>query len=405
MSVANAVLDNGSKSRIYAGGEVSGGSLVRVRGDINITLNDLSVGNMTFGGAKVSEDSEFLLNGSINMHISGGSFGGNLFAGGAAVQNGGSNTISNDVNIVIDGGTFKNIGAGIQCQLGSSAVIRGNTSLTINSGVFNGIVFAGAYSQGGTASVGGNSTLIINGGTFKKSIYGGSFAATYSGGQNGSIKTTVGGDTFVRIDATDSVITFAAKEAIYAGSVDYGVVAGNTNVIISGKGENLIFGEEFTVMGDSIEYQRAGITYIGGNKNMSFDAFTGRFDARLYAFTHLNIINGSSVEFGVAQNYLGDVSNWKIDVEDAGTALIWDSGRNDFAGDTLDLTFDDTLASATIIDGNQSSVISGWDELDSIIFNGVSGSWSAEYMAWVDSENKWKVFADDNNDLVIAKLA
>ena len=127
-------------------------------------------------------------------------------------------------------------------------------------------------------------------------------------------------------------------------------------------------------------------------------------NAQLFAFTRISVINGSCVELS-NQEHLSDIAEWNIGLVDGETAIACESGKNNFAGDTLALTFDTALDDAVIFDGGTDDLIDNWNKLSAISFNGVAGSWSDIEMAWVDSENRWKVFADSNNDLVISKLA
>ena len=151
-------------------------------------------------------------------------------------------------------------------------------------------------------------------------------------------------------------------------------------------------------------YQQHKITYVGGDKNITFDNFTGILDAQLYAFTHITVTGNSSVEF-TNQEYLADIKEWNIGLTDGVTAIACESGKNNFAGDTLNLVFDSSLESAVIFDGDEADLISNWDRISKITFNGTTGAWSESEIAWVDAENKWKVFANSSNDLVISKLA
>ena len=400
LEITDTVFDNNNKSRIYAAGDVSGGSYIRSTGNISFTLNNVTTSTMTYVGANVGKDSEFTLKGSIAVEINDGNYK-NIYVAGS-VADGAVSKIFGDVSLTINGGTFSTVGMGSQCKTGGSSIIFGNSQLTITGGEFSGQVYGGVFSQGGIAQLGGNSVLNISGGAFMKNIYAGSFANDTN--TNCSIKTLIGGDTVLTLDASVNQISFADGIFLYAGSCNYGVVAGNTNVFISGKGENLLFGGGNVISGDSLMYQLYGITYIGGNKNITFDNFSGRLDAEIFSFTHFNAVNGSQIEFG-NQNHLGNIQVWNISLTDGETAVKCTSGNNSFKQDTLDLVFDESLAEAVIFDADESGLLDYWDQLEAIKFNGVAGSWSASELAWVDAENKWKVFADaDRNDLIISKI-
>ena len=400
LEITDTEFDNDKKSRIYVAGDVSNGSFARLNGDISFTLNNVRTSTMTYVGANVEKDSEFTLKGSIAVEINDGNYK-NIYVAGS-VADGAVSKIFGDVSLTINGGTFSTVGMGSQCKTDGSSIIFGDSQLTITGGEFSGQVYGGVFSQGGIAQLGGKSVLNISGGTFKKNIYAGSFANDTK--TNCSIKTLIGGDTELTLDASVNQISFADGIFLYAGSCNYGVVAGNTNVFISGKGENLLFGGGNVISGDSLMYQLYGITYIGGNKNITFDNFSGRLDAEIFSFTHFNAVNGSQIEFG-NQNHLGNIQVWNISLTDGETAVKCTSGNNSFKQDTLDLVFDESLAEAVIFDAGESGLLDYWDQLEAIKFNGVAGSWSASELAWVDAENKWKVFADaDRNDLIISKI-
>ena len=403
LELTDTIFDNSANSRIYVAGDVSNGSFVRVTGNVNMTLNNVTTSTMTYVGANVGTDSEFTLKGSLNAEINGGTY--KTIYVGSSIAKGGVSKISGDISLTINGGSFGQVGMGSQCKSGASSIVSGNSTLTINDGYFSAQVYGGTYSQGGTSTIVGNATLTINGGTFMKNIYAGSFASAPSDAKDtNSLKTTIGGDTSLILNAVDNKISFAAGTFLYAGSCNYGVVAGSTNVIISGKGENLIFKGDNVISGDSLMYQQHKITYVGGDKNITFDNFTGILDAQLYAFTHITVTGNSSVEF-TNQEYLADIKEWNIGLTDGVTAIACESGKNNFAGDTLNLVFDSSLENAVIFDGDEADLISNWDRISEITFNGTTGAWSESEIAWVDAENKWKVFANSSNDLVISKLA
>ncbi len=393
-----------ANKRIQVAGSISGGKTAYIGADVNLTLNDVTVKNITCIGANIGADSEFIIDGNVTAEFNGGNYK-TIYIGGTLSGEDAMCFISGDVAVTINSGNYTTVGNGALCNEGGNYIVNGNSTVTISNGTFTGNVYGGGLSQGGISAINGDSTVSISGGTFKQSIYAGSFANKSANGSNNSMLTTIKGDTMLIINAAEQQIVFADKVSLYAGSVDYGVVNGNSNLIISGKGENLIFEGRSIVMGDSLMYQERGITYIGGSKNLTFNGFTGNFGAEIFAFDKLNILNGSQIKFGVAQNYMADITSWNFEIYDGATALEWAEGYNNFAGDTLNLTFDDdTLESATLIDGGVAGVIKNWDQLAAISFNGTSGYWSDSEMAWVDSSGEWKVTADKNNDLIITKI-
>ncbi len=404
LSIDGTTMNNTTSSLVYGGGWLSDESLLKIKGDLNVTLDDFTASGVTYGGAKVQGNSDFVVAGDLNMTINGGSYVA-VAAGGQVTKNGGMSKVTGMVNLTINGGTFASfVGVGAQCSAGGNFVVGKGTNVTITGGTFNGVVFAGAYSQGGAGQISGDTSLTISGGTFNGVVYGGSYAS----GSN-SANALITGDTSVTIDASNGPVTFGAGSFIYAGSVGYGVIGGNTSVTFTGDGDNLVFqqkGSKFAkVLGDSVMYEVSGISYVaGGTKSLVLDDFTGTLDTQMYFFNDFKAINGTSASLGKAQNGLAEVASWTFDLQDGATTLAWAAGNNDFAGDTLALSFDTTLGSATVIDGGAASVLNGWDSFAGVTFNGTDAQWSDSLGGYTD--NTWLLTADEtDHDLRLARLA
>ncbi len=318
-------------------------------------------------------------------------------------------TFTGSAATVITGGTISNFVMGADYILAGSMSRNGAVSLTISGGTFSnyvggGLMFRGANSE--QADISGNVQLTITGGTFGKNIYAGNLAdnATVS------VNTKITGNTCLTLNATDKVITINAN--VYAGSYGAGTVEGNANVIVSGLGDNLKFSGMLSGASQSATYLGdrgvdANFTYyVSGTKTLTFNAFTGDFNAGAVCFQTIMVTGDSAVNLTSAKTHLSAASVWSFEF---GSSVNWEAGVNDFTGDTLNFNFDsqdwkDDLESWTAVSGSNATFCQGWDSAEAVNLGGVMANWNADIAGWATSEYKL-TFAEENKSLIISKIA
>ena len=301
------------------------------------------------------------------------------------------------VSTVIDGGEFTYCGNGSQLRGGEST--QGDSTLTINSGIFNHYVYAGGFSAGGDATVDGNSTLVINGGTFYSHVFGGCGASNSVNGTN----TLVSGVAGVVVNATDATITFNGN--IYAGSMGYGLVNEGTTMTFTGDGSKLLFATGSYVTGNSQMFKGSEQYVTDGDQTLAFDSFSGDFGANINnTFTKLSV-SDSNVVFTGGKVALGSISKWEIEVSSADAELTLGDAKNNFKGDTLNLTLADGAELGddvwNVIAGSELS-LKGWEDFKGVTLCGTAADFDSFNDEWRTSA--YRLFRDGNT-LKLAALA
>ncbi|MBQ7650713.1 MAG: hypothetical protein IJS15_07120, partial [Victivallales bacterium] len=365
-------------NRIYGGADVSGTDTAVV-GDITLFMEAADgEGARVFGAGRVSDKSSLVV-GAISMDVlcaEGGSLL-NIFAG-ADVATGFDGSIKCDtVTTTVNSGEFTYAGNG--SQLRGVESVQKDSTLTVNGGTFKHYVYAGAFSMGGNATVNGYTLLTVNGGTFNAHVFGGCGANNSANGA----KTLVSGTGGVVVNAADETVTFNAN--LYAGSMGYGIVNGDTSMTFTGSGENLLFGTDSYVTGNS-QMARGTEQYVGGDRLLAFDGFTGEFAANINnGFSHIAASN-SNVTFTGGRVALGSVAAWEIEAASEYAELALGDAKNNFKGDTLTLTIaEDTAPDADgwdVITGADTA-LRGWQSFSSVSICGeaaafADGEWATD---------------------------
>jgi len=302
-----------------------------------------------------------------------------------------------DTNLVINDGTFaKHVIGADRVDAGSFERI-GNANLTINGGEFSYNVFGGLCyvdtNLRGQAILTGNVNLNINGGTFNELVYGGSGAAN----EKYSSRAIIVGDVTTTINAV-SDIEFG--RSIVAGSFDNGVIDGNVKVVFKGDGSKITFAAGMQVWGgctaDVYYTDRTFESAITGDRNFTFDAYTGNFSAYIRGFNSLDVVNGSNAVLAGAD--VSDVNVWTMET---GSTLSGSFG-NDFDGDTLEVAIDEAWNEAdwTLLSGN----VTNWDKFSSVKLGSETATF--ENGAWVSASYDLTLSEEDGKkSLVFGKLA
>ena len=278
--------------------------------------------------------------GTVNLNVDVTGKVGVIYAGAELVSGG---SFEADVmNTTIGGGTFYSY-VGNGCRSSNTvddtmeATVSSTASLTISGGTFKNIVYAGAFTSGNSVKVGGTN-LTITGGTFEQMVFGGNGAKSIAASTQAA--STVDGNVSVLVDASTNSISFA--KSLVGGSVGEGKITGDVTVTFKGNGSNLSFGDTAYVGGDSQKSEKYANTekkFVGGNRELVFQGFTGEFGANIRNTFDEVSFTGSSVTFtGKEDVDLRYIKTWNFDVSDGWTDLTWENGSNDFKGDTINLT-------------------------------------------------------------------
>ena len=250
---SNVVINSGIvKGSVFGGGEGSNTYTPYVKGNITVTQNGGSVGNI-FGSCNAAGQ----VNGNINVYLYGGTCG-NAYGAGNRVGH-------NNTNVLLQGGNANYIFGGAN-ESGNVT----NSLVTVNSG--NAFNIFGGNNLGGTVTT---ATVTTNGGTVDNSIFGGGNKAaitnaTVNINNINHVINVFGGSN--EANATNPIVNVANGniDNVYGGSNVQGTV-NQTHVTITGGTIGRTFGGNNlggTVTTTNITLNGGNITsvYGGGNQ-------------------------------------------------------------------------------------------------------------------------------------------
>ncbi len=378
---------------IYGGGYGTGGT-ARNTGDSSITVNGNATINYIYGGGYAAASGTVETGGNVSITLAGYTLGTvGIYGGGRSSGNGnvsiGSVLNKKEVVITLTNSRFKTVFGGGAATGSGSSTIYGNTKITVAGGYIAELYGAGHASNTGSALVSGDTDIQITGGSFGL-IFGGGNAAG-----NGTSEVT--GNTNIFLDCNNAI----SVNGIYGGGRFTAFVGGDTNITLTGNGNNLEFvGQYKAIVGGSPIGENTG-TDVGGNRNLIFQDFNGKVDAKIAYFDTISIDKDSSVHWKAdIGSYATEVHEWNFDLAEGATALTWDSGVGGFAGDVFNLEFSASLTEATVISGGAACILSGWESM-TVKFNGVTVALDGDFY----SDGQWKFGLTDNNALAISKIA
>ncbi len=384
------------------GGMGAGSSAWAAATDLTINGGDFGRkhavgGNQINGAGDQNFTSSLTLNGGTNFNA--------IIGGNQILVAGTGIAAASELFVDIGSGTASVVIGGNQVDTGSymPLTVTGDAATIIRSGTFSNFVMGADYVSSGTLIRQGAVSLTITGGTFARNISGGNLAAdaTASG------KTRIIGDTNLTLDATERVITIGAN--VYGGSYGIGAVEGNANVTIRGLGENLNF--TGVLSGDSQGAYYSGTRdsdanftyYVSKRKTLTFDGFTGDFNAAAVCFQTITVTGDSAVTLTAAKTHLSAASVWSFEL---GGNLNWEAGTNDFTGDILNFNFESgdwgDLDSWAAVSGSNATFCQGWESAKTVNLAGETALWDSAISGWATREFQL-TFAD--NSLIVGKLA
>ena len=380
-------------ARVYGGGLLRSDALFSGTQKCEVTVTAGGVGKGVFGGNQIESGSiGGTLNSSVTINSADGSFG--LIAGGHHV--GGSSELNSTggTSVTINDGSFKGvIVGGSVIANDANAGVMGNTTVTVTGGTFDKQIFGGGFVQNnGSLNQIGNTTVTISGGTFSGNIYGGHGASN----QNTSSNAMLFGNTNITISGG------IFNGNIYGGGFDRSKVQGDTHITFTGTA-----GADFSVNGiidgDASNARYWGSnSFVGGDRYLTFDAFSGEFGATLITnIDQMEVTGGSDVNLK-NQLDLSEVSQWEFDF---GSSLEG-FAQNDLAGDTLVLSgWEDQLGDEgwTVMSG---SSITGFGEMEVTNGSNLIFAWNADEQYYLGSigDEQFKLSMEDGA-MKLAKLA
>lgn len=382
-----------ARARVYGGGLLRNDALFSGTQKCEVTVTAGGVGKGVFGGNQIESGSiGGTLNSSVTINSADGSFG--LIVGGHHV--GGSSELNSTggTSVTISDGSFKGvIVGGSVIANDANAGVMGNTTVTITGGTFDKQIFGGGFVQNnGSLNQIGNTTVTISGGTFSGNIYGGHGASN----QNTSSNAMLFGNTNITISGG------IFNGNIYGGGFDRSKVQGDTHITFTGTA-----GADFSVNGiidgDASNARYWGSnSFVGGDRYLTFDAFSGEFGATLITnIDQMEVTGGSDVNLK-NQLDLSEVSQWEFDF---GSSLEG-FAQNDLTGDTLVLSgWEDQLGDEgwTVMSG---SSITGFGEMEVTNGSNLIFAWNADEQYYLGSigDEQFKLSMEDGA-MKLAKLA
>ena len=227
---ATVTIDGKVEKNVYGGGAfgaIGGSTTVTVSGTVGTSGSETD-GNVYGGGQGLATSNTLgKVGGDATVSISGSALG-NVYGGGAyGIVTGSTGvTVAGTGKVGTEGGNYGNVYGAGQGVASSSDLTIGEvatvTGVTIKSGakVYNSVYGGGAH--GRVTSDSEIPVTVESGATVYKNVYGGGFGSeTYTEGDGyvaGSAKVTIAG---------------IVKGNVYGGGA-FGVVAGSTDVIVSG---------------------------------------------------------------------------------------------------------------------------------------------------------------------------
>ena len=380
-------------ARVYGGGLFRNDALFSGTQKCEVTVTSGGVGKGVFGGNQIESGSiGGMLISSVTINSADGSFG--LIAGGHHVGGSGDLNSTGETSVTINNGSFKGvIVGGSVIANDASAKVMGDTTVTIAGGTFDKQIFGGGFVQNnGSLNQYGNTTVTISGGTFSSNIYGGHGASN----QNTSSNAMLFGNTNITISGG------IFNGNIYGGGFDRSKVLGDTHITFTGA-----TGADFSVNGiidgDASNARYWGNnSFVGGDRYLTFDAFSGEFGATLITnIDQMKVTGGSDVNLK-NQLDLSEVSQWEFDF---GSSLEG-FAQNDLAGDSLVLSgWEDQLGDKgwTVMSG---SSITGFGEMEVTNGSNLIFAWNADEQYYLGSigDEQFKLSMEDGV-MKLAKLA
>ena len=332
---------------------------------------------------------------NIDVHIDGGTFrkffvGGNDIALSAA---GNDYYVQSDVSEVkITDGLFLKVVAGGDRFEKGTLTRKGGITVSISGGTFEYRVAGGLFNSvknttDGNATIEGNVNLNITGGTFATDswIFGGCISAKSQ--KMLSMLARVDGNTCVTVDTSAIDAYNLTKEStdpvkkivlgsIAAGSHGWGGITGNASIVFKGTDDYLeISGELWGgSSAERIDSDTGKITdnesSVGLARILSFEGFDGAIKCtKIRAFSDFMLSNSHVVldnskvssDYGGAYKLSG-MENWTFDE----TSTLAGDFENDFAGDTLILSFSGNVSDHLLItdsDTAEHDVFNGFSDL------------------------------------------
>jgi len=249
--------------------------------------------------------------------------------------------VTGDINIEVNGGSFKNLVAGDNIKTKAIYSRTGDINLSISgTASFTSVVAAGMMCQldagGSLIELVGDTNLTISGGSFAKTVFGGMFATKL----NSSGNTYLDGTANVTVVGGDDKITFG--DGLCVGSYGYGGISKGTALTLTGNAEMIKFtgtgtdiwggcsGDYYTTEG---KYESSMDT--GAKRTLTFSGFEGNFAGcdSINGFSDVFVQDDTDVELASGIN-LKHVDNWTFE---CGSTLAG-TFTNDLTKDTLTLT-------------------------------------------------------------------
>ena len=311
-NTTNVTVNNGIiTGSVFGGGKGSTQYTPRVYGNVTVTINNGSIGNVYGGNDAAGSPS----NNDV-VYLNGGTIG-NAYGGG-------NQTGQTTTNIYLQGATVTNKLFG-----GSNRSGTVNTSNVYMSSGTAGYVYGG-NNIGGTTQT---ANVTITGGTVTVDVYGGGSLANttdthlYLG--NATLNNVYGGGEEASADTTETTIEGASIKNFFGGSNVSGTVDTTTTNMINGTVTNLYGGNNMggtTNTADiTIDNGTIGTIYGGGNQASSTfsnitindgqidNIFGGGNEAGLNTST-IDIINGTIGNIYGGSNESGNITTADIDV-------------------------------------------------------------------------------------------
>lgn len=306
----------------------------------NVTVNDGVITENVFGGAKGSSDFEPKVVGDITVTINGGSIG-NVYGGFDA-----SGTPTAGDVVYLNGGTIGNaFGGGRNVDQTSTDIrLQGSTitdslyggsnlngtittsNVTITSGSVTN-VYGGNNVSGTTV----NSNVTVEGGTITGDIYGGGNEAPTTTStvtiSNTTVNNVYGGGKQAGVTTTNVILNAMTGNQVYGGSNVSGDVT-TSNVTSTSSNLNALYGgnnKGGTCSNSNLTINTSTITDVFGGGN---DATTGSSNITMNSGTITNL-------FGGGNNSGGYTTSTNVDVNGGSMTNIYGGGNQARTGSTL----------------------------------------------------------------------
>lgn len=195
----------------------TGGSYGSVNGNTTINISDNAVvEGIVAGGASRTDDKGVK---STYINVKGGTLNGDIYGGGLKYS-----TVTENTNVNISGGTVNaNVYGGGATE---TTIVNGNANVNITGGTVAGSV----YGAGNSDLIKGNTNVKMTSGTIGDNSSVVKHVAIYGGGEKGTI---IEGSTKVEVSGGSMLANYESGNGVYGAGTE-NTVKGNTEVIISG---------------------------------------------------------------------------------------------------------------------------------------------------------------------------